>query len=64
MIACAGDAIASTTGARATAPSIVGYELRRDFKPLQSVIDYNTALATVCAQYANCRTDGNLVFEK
>ena len=28
----------------------------------QRVIDYNTALATVCAQYANCRFDGNAVF--
>ena len=27
------------------APSIVPYELQRDFKPLQSVIDYNTAHA-------------------
>jgi lysophospholipase L1-like esterase len=29
----------------------------------QRVIDYNTALATVCAQYTNCRFDGNLVFD-
>jgi lysophospholipase L1-like esterase len=29
----------------------------------QRVIDYNTALATVCAQYANCRFDGNAVFD-
>jgi lysophospholipase L1-like esterase len=28
----------------------------------QRVIDYNSALATVCAQYANCRFDGNAVF--
>jgi lysophospholipase L1-like esterase len=28
----------------------------------QRVIDYNTALATVCMQYANCRFDGNAVF--
>ena len=28
----------------------------------QRVVDYNTALATVCAQYANCRFDGNAVF--
>jgi lysophospholipase L1-like esterase len=35
---------------------------RRD-RVQQRVIDYNTALATVCAQYANCRYDGNLVFD-
>ncbi len=29
----------------------------------QQVIDYNTALATVCAQFANCRFDGNLIFD-
>ena len=29
----------------------------------QRVIDYNTALAAVCAQYANCRFDGNLIFD-
>jgi amidase len=34
-----------TPGAATTAPSIVGYELQRDFKPLQSVIDYDTAHA-------------------
>jgi hypothetical protein len=28
----------------------------------QRVIDFNTALATVCAQYANCKFDGNAVF--
>jgi len=28
----------------------------------QRVIDYNTALATVCAQYTNCRFDDNAVF--
>jgi lysophospholipase L1-like esterase len=35
---------------------------RRD-RVRQRVIDYNTALATVCAQYANCRFDGNVVFD-
>jgi lysophospholipase L1-like esterase len=34
---------------------------RRD-RIRQRVIDYNTALATVCAQYTNCRFDGNVVF--
>jgi hypothetical protein len=34
-----------TPGAATTAPSIVPYELKRDFKPLQAVIDYNTAHA-------------------
>ncbi|MDA0159779.1 amidase family protein [Solirubrobacter ginsenosidimutans] len=34
-----------TPGAATTAPSIVPYELQRDFKSLQSVIDYNTAHA-------------------
>lgn len=29
----------------------------------QRVIDFNTALATVCAQYANCRFDDNAVFD-
>lgn len=28
----------------------------------QRVIDYNTALATVCAQYANCKFDQNAIF--
>jgi len=31
-----------TPGAATTAPSIVGYELQRDLKPLQAVIDYDT----------------------
>lgn len=35
---------------------------RRD-RVRQRVIDYNTALATVCAQYANCRFDGNIIFD-
>jgi lysophospholipase L1-like esterase len=34
---------------------------RRD-RVRQRVIDYNTALATVCAQYTNCRFDGNVLF--
>jgi amidase len=34
-----------TPGAATTAPSVVPYELQRDFKPLQSVIDYDTAHA-------------------
>lgn len=29
----------------------------------QRVIDYNTALATVCAEYATCRFDQNAVFD-
>ncbi|MGZ4676367.1 MAG: SGNH/GDSL hydrolase family protein [Acidimicrobiia bacterium] len=29
----------------------------------QRVVDYNTALATVCAQFTNCRFDGNIVFD-
>lgn len=28
----------------------------------QRVVDYNTALAEVCAAYANCRFDGNAIF--
>jgi lysophospholipase L1-like esterase len=32
---------------------------RRD-RVRQRVIDYNTALATVCAQYSNCRFDGDV----
>jgi lysophospholipase L1-like esterase len=35
---------------------------RRD-RVRQRVVDFNTALATVCAQYANCRFDGNIVFD-
>jgi lysophospholipase L1-like esterase len=35
---------------------------RRD-RVRQRVIDYNTALATVCARYARCRFDGNAVFD-
>lgn len=30
----------------------------------QRVVDFNTALATVCAQYTNCRFDGNIVFDQ
>jgi hypothetical protein len=30
----------------------------------QRVVDYNTALATVCAQYSNCRFDQNLIFDQ
>ena len=41
-----------------TAPADVG---RRD-RVRQRVIDFNTALATVCGQYANCRFDGNTTF--
>ena len=36
---------------------------RRD-RVRQRVIDYNTALATVCAQYSNCRFDQNLIFNQ
>src|SRR4051794_18723916 len=32
-----------TPGAATTAPSAIPYELRRDFKPLQDVVDYNNA---------------------
>ena len=35
---------------------------RRD-RVQQRVIDYNTALATVCAQFTNCRFDDNLIFD-
>jgi GDSL-like Lipase/Acylhydrolase. len=36
---------------------------RRD-RVRQRVVDFNTALATVCAQYTNCRFDGNVVFSQ
>jgi lysophospholipase L1-like esterase len=42
-----------------TAPADVD---RRD-RVQQRVIDYNTALATVCAQYTHCRFDDNLIFD-
>jgi lysophospholipase L1-like esterase len=29
----------------------------------QRVVDFNTALATVCASFANCKFDGNAVFD-
>jgi len=35
---------------------------RRD-RVQQRVIDYNTALATVCAQFTHCRFDNNLIFD-
>jgi hypothetical protein len=38
-------------------------QARRD-RVRQRVIDFNTALATVCAQYTNCRTDGGVVFSQ
>jgi hypothetical protein len=42
-----------------TAPADVD---RRD-RVQQRVIDYNTALATECAQFTNCRFDDNLIFD-
>jgi lysophospholipase L1-like esterase len=36
---------------------------RRD-RVRQRNIDFNTALATVCAEYVNCRFDGNFVFNQ
>jgi lysophospholipase L1-like esterase len=49
-----------TANPLSTAPADVD---RRD-RVRQRNIDYNTALATVCAQYANCRFDGNFVFSQ
>jgi lysophospholipase L1-like esterase len=42
-----------------TAPA----DVDRRTRVRQRVIDFNTALATVCAQYANCRFDDNEVFD-
>ncbi|HEV7526964.1 MAG TPA: GDSL-type esterase/lipase family protein [Acidimicrobiia bacterium] len=44
---------------QSTAPADVD---RRD-RVQQRVIDYNTALATVCAQFTHCRFDNNLIFD-
>jgi len=37
-------------------------DVDRRARVLQREVDYNTALATVCAQYTRCRFDGNAVF--
>jgi lysophospholipase L1-like esterase len=47
-----------TANPQSTAPA----DVDRRQRVHQRVIDYNTALATVCAQYTNCRFDGNAVF--
>ncbi len=44
---------------QSTAPA----DVDRRARVRQRVIDYNTALATVCGQYANCRFDQNAVFD-
>ncbi len=42
--------------------SVAQADVDRRARVRQRVVDYNTALATVCAQFANCRFDQNLVF--
>ena len=42
--------------------SVAQADVDRRARVRQRVIDYNTALATVCAQFANCRFDQNAVF--
>ncbi len=42
--------------------SVAQADVDRRARVRQRVIDYNTALATVCAQFANCKFDQNLVF--
>ena len=37
-------------------------DVDRRARVVQREVDYNTALASVCAQYARCRFDGNAVF--
>ena len=37
-------------------------DVQRRARVLQREVDYNSALATICAQYARCRFDGNAVF--
>jgi lysophospholipase L1-like esterase len=37
-------------------------DVQRRARVLQREVDYNSALATVCAQYPTCRFDGNAVF--
>jgi hypothetical protein len=37
-------------------------DAERRLRVQQRVIDYNAALATVCAQFANCRFDDSVVF--
>ena len=38
-------------------------DVERRARVLQRIVDYNTALAEVCAQYRQCRFDGNAAFE-
>ena len=47
-----------TANPLSTAPA----DVDRRARVRQRVIDYNTALATVCAQYVNCKFDQNAVF--
>lgn len=42
--------------------SVAQADIDRRARVRQRVIDYNTALATVCAQFANCKFDQNAVF--
>ena len=42
--------------------SVAQADVDRRARVRQRVIDYNTALATVCAQFVNCRFDQNAVF--
>ena len=42
--------------------SVAQADVDRRARVRQRVIDYNSALATVCAQFANCRFDQNAVF--
>jgi lysophospholipase L1-like esterase len=37
-------------------------DVQRRARVLQREVDYNSALATICAQYTRCRFDGNAVF--
>ena len=43
--------------------STAATDVARRARVLQRVVDYNTALAEVCAQYRQCRFDGNAAFE-
>ena len=38
-------------------------DVDRRARVLQRIVDYNTALAEVCAQYRQCLFDGNAAFE-
>jgi lysophospholipase L1-like esterase len=60
QIAWAAFGVCQTMMANPTSTATVDVERRA--RVLQRIVDYNTALAEVCAQYRQCRFDGNAAF--